>query len=94
MAFQDDYFYITDLQCGMDHAPKHIFDDLKAAALPLNQEQVYCVEATAGSEESTKYVSQPACKTVVIRYEAAVTVRVRLEERAGSLPVEGMRAIA
>jgi len=53
------------------------------------KEQNYCVEATAGSESANEYVSLPGCDTVLIQFEAAILVRVNLDERGGSLPVEG-----
>jgi hypothetical protein len=72
-SFTPDYKIESYSTCFTSHAPTQIFDDLTVSLnVELGSTQTYCVRAVNEVGYDSGYRSDPACKDVVIAWEAVV----------------------
>ena len=73
-SFTPDYTIESYATCFSSHAPAQIFDDLTVSTtVQLGSTQTYCVRAVNAIGYDTGYRSDPACRDVVIAWEAIVS---------------------
>ena len=72
-SFTPDYAVESYDTCFTSHSPTQIYDDLTVSTtVQLGSTQTYCVRAVNVVGYATGYRSDPACKDVVIAWEAVV----------------------